>query len=244
MQVRHYTRSGISETKRNVELKDQIMKYTLHLALFALMIFQSCSEDSLCLTGSGSANNYPLELADFDRVSLLGPINLRVTQGSVQEVVVFAEPEMFAPLAYSVQNGTLEIGYEDNVGCFETELGVWVNITVTDLRYVHASGINEIESSGDLNLNKLRIKTSGTSSINISGNIAEQILDGSGVMAVENFDLETQSTAIDITGAGELEVHCTESLDIDVSGSATISYKGHPNISQNASGSLVLVDAN
>ena len=167
------------------------MKYTLHIALLASIFFQSCSEDSLCLTGSGSANDYPLEFADFDRVSLLGPINLRVTQGSAQEVVVVAEPEMFAPLVYSVQNGTLEIGYEDNVGCFETELGVWVNITVQDLRYVHASGVNEIESNGDLNLNKLRIKTSGTSSINLSGIIEEQVLDGSGVMVVGNFDLES-----------------------------------------------------
>ena len=162
----------------------------------------------------------------------------------MQKVTVLAEPELMQPLEYDVDNGELEIGYEGNITCFKTNFGVWINITVPDLKEIEASGENIIESEGDLDLDNLVISTSGIATVNLTGEVTTQTLICSGQMVVHNFNLLTQSTNIVISGQGTMEVFCAVSLDIDMSGSATISYKGNPTISQKVSGSLNLINSN
>ena len=174
----------------------------------------------------------------------MGPVNLRIKQGAVQKVTVLAEPELMQPLEYDVDNGELEIGYDGNVTCFKTNFGVWIIITVPDLNEIAASGENIIESEGDLDLDNLVISTSGIATVTLTGEVATQTLICSGQMVVHHFNLLTQSTNIILSGEGTMEVSCAVSLDIDVDGSATISYKGNPTITQNISGSLNLINAN
>lgn len=216
--------------------------FCLTLSIFAL---QACdNDDDLCLRGSGTVNDYDLELSEFDQVSLEGPVNLRVKQGATQKVVVVAEPEIYGPMSSTVSSKLLEIGYKDNITCFETDFGTWVNVTVPDINEIHVEGISEIESEGDLNLDRLEIRISGTAEVTLSGAADEQVLESSGVVTVRNFDLITTNTSIEISGSGDLEVNCSGNLDIKVSGAATIRYKGTPQITQDVSGSLTLINAN
>jgi hypothetical protein len=203
----------------------------------------SCDDD-LCLQGGGTVDSFPLELAQFDRVKMKGPVNLRITQGSEQTVTVDAESEIFNELTYDVSSNRLDIGFEGNVNCFETSFGVWVNITLPDLEQVEASGSSEIISNGDIDLDRLEVDISGSGELRLTGTVDEMIIDASGSIVVRNFDLVTTSTFIDISGSGDLEVNCTDLLDIKVSGSATIKYRGNPQIVQNISGTMELIDAN
>ena len=218
---------------------------TIVNALFVLIIIMACDADNdLCLKGSGDVNDYTLELDSFDEVKLTGPVNLRITQGMGQEVIVMAEPEMYQHLSYRVINKRLEIGYEDNIKCFDTNFGVWINVTVPDINAVSVEGASEIRSSGDLTLDKLAIDISGTGDIEITGNVDEQIINVAGTINLNNFELSTETTEITIAGAGTLEVAVEELLDITVSGAATIRYKGNPQIKQDISGTLNLENAN
>jgi hypothetical protein len=165
-------------------------------------------------------------------------------QGEPQEVVVVAEPEIYQELTSRINNGVLEIGFENNVRCFETELGVWVNITTPNINRVNVTGVSEIISEGDLDLDQLEINVSGTCDVSFTGNVANQILISSGVLNVNNFNVESSTTNIDISGTANISVFCTNNLDIRVSGAATVSYKGNPTITQNVSGVLDLIDSN
>jgi hypothetical protein len=180
----------------------------------------------------------------FDKVELSGPVNLRITQGATQRVVVEAENGIFNEMTHEVNNETLDIGFKGNVTCFETTFGVWVNVTVPDIESIEASGTGEIISNGDIDLDKLEVNSSGTHTLTLTGQVDEMKINASGTIVVRNYELITTSTFIDISGSGDLEVNCTDLLDITVSGSATIKYKGNPQIVQDVSGSLELLDRN
>lgn len=201
---------------------------------------QGCKEDRTCLHGDGTVNSYDLSLDTFSRVSLSGPINLRITQGDEQSITIIAESELYLPLEHKVKNGELIIGYDD-VSCFDTDHGVWVNITVPELTEINTEGISNIFSEGELNLERLTINTSGSATVELSGQVTSQKLNADGMINVNNFALLTQKTNINITGSGNINISCSEELDIDVEGSAKITYKGDPTITQKADGSLTLL---
>lgn len=220
------------------------MKYLLIITVCSIFILQGCNEDELCLIGSGTVQEYEIGVDDFDQISLIGPINLRITQGPEIEVIVDAEPEMFNALSYEVKNESLEIGFKENVTCFETDLGVWVNITVPNIEAIYQSGVSDIISDDDLSLTDLKLNISGTANVSLSGQVGNQSIISSGVVNVENFDLLSTNTDIDISGTADIELSCSDKLDIKVDGSAKLAYKGAPTISQNVSGELDLINAN
>ena len=220
------------------------MKNLFVILVFALLLSQGCKEDDLCLIGSGTVTEYQLQVDEFENVSLIGPVNLRIKQASNFEVSVDAEAEIFSELSYEVKNGTLEIGFKENVTCFETDYGVWVNVTIPEIITVTSSGVSDIVSDGDLDLANLNMDISGTSNIELSGFVNEQTIISSGLVAVKTFELQTNSTTINVSGSGDFEISSANTLDLDVSGIATVSYKGNPTINQEVSGSLNLINAN
>ena len=220
------------------------MNYVKTMMLAAIIILSGCNEEDLCLKGSGTVNEYPLSLTNFDEISIFGPVNLRLSQGSEIAVSIDAEPEIFSELSYEVKNGVLEVGFKQNVSCFDTDHGVWVNATVPDLQTIYQAGVSEIISDGDLNFDQLDLYVSGTAEVMLSGQADTHKIVSSGVINTNNFDFVTRNTSVDISGAAELELTCSDKLDIKVEGSATIYYKGNPEITNNSSGSLQLIDSN
>lgn len=209
-----------------------------------MFLLQGCKDEELCLIGSGTVKEYEIGVDDFTNISLFGPINLRIRQGEEISVRVDAEPEIFSQLSYEVKNEMLEIGFKENVTCFETDYGVWVNVTTPNIESIYQSGVSEIVSDGDLTLNQLELNISGTADIMLSGQVSNQIINSSGVINAENFDFLSKNTTIDVSGTAYIDLSCSDKLEIEVDGSARIYYLGNPNISQNVSGELDLIDAN
>ncbi len=220
----------------------RISKFLLAVALATA--FFSCEDEDLCLIGSGTAHTYPLELADFTAIGLQGPVNLEITQGTTQAVEVVAEPEMFEALDYSVKSGTLIIGYEGNVSCFETDHGVWINITLPELSSIAQSGISEIVSNGELELDVLVLSLEGESKVEITGTVGAVAYNIAGLTDVNCFELETEAVSINLAGEGDFEVSCSRTLNLNVAGAAVVRYKGTPQITQNVQGTLELIDSN
>lgn len=221
------------------------MKNLFNLIIaISIISFTGCSEDDLCLIGSGKVENYELTTDAFDEISLIGPIDLRIKQGPELSLNVDAEKEIFSELTYAVKNGMLEIGFKENITCFETDHGVRVNVTLPNITAIYQSGVSEIISDGNLNLTQLHLEISGTADMELSGQVENHSIESSGVVNANNFGLQTKNTVIDISGTADIELSCSVELDIEVDGAAKISYKGNPTISQDVSGDLELINAN
>lgn len=216
------------------------MKTSILIALISLFTLFGCSEEKLCLRGSGQVETHELQAGAFEDIYIYGPVNLRFRQSETVKLSVVAEPEMFSNLSYSIHDKSLFIGFEGNVSCFETEYGVWIDVSLPQLKYINAQGSNQIMSVGPIYQDRIKIVTDGAAKVQLAGSVQEQEISGSGSLMARNVDLLSARSSIKIDGSGDLEISCSDQLTIDVEGAATIAYKGTPAINIKKRGNLSL----
>ena len=213
------------------------------LVLFSLFFLTACNEDKPCVVGSGTAQDYPLNLGIFHSVEVSGTSDLFLTQDSSLDLVITAEPEIFAVTTRQVSNEVLEVGIKNNT-CVESQLGIQVKATAPDFQMIDVSGVSDIFSNGDLDVDNLEIKVSGSANANLTGSITHQIIDASGSVNVRHYMVKSDVVDIFISGSGDIEVYAENELNLHVTGAATVRYKGNPVITQDVSGSLELINTN
>ena len=155
---------------------------------------------------------------------------------------ITAQSEIFSELIYSVSNQHLSFDFKSD--CISSDLGILVKITVPDIERISIEGDGEVQSMGDLTLTNLEIDVSGIGRLELAGEVNHVDYVVEGTLEAENFDLLSTFTSIDVQGLAEMEISCSDRLDIAVEGSADIAYKGQPQISQDVQGTLNLVNAN
>ncbi len=131
----------------------------------------------------------------------------------------------------------------------------------TDAMTIKASGSSEVEgrisaasididASGSsdcslsVNCTNLKTKASGSSDFEYEGYARTHNADLSGSSEIEAFDLESSHLKLTARGSFEGEVWVRESMDINLSGSSILRYKGHPQITQKVSGSSRIHNSN
>jgi hypothetical protein len=147
-------------------------------------------------------------------------------------------------IEYEIDGQLLEVGIKESIRCFETDFGITVEITVPDIQKVFVVGVSSVTSIGSLELDVIDIDVTGVAEVSLTGSANTQILDATGTLEVNNFEFVTDETRVNIGGVGDLEITCESTLDIFVSGTATIRYKGNPTITQNVTGSITLINSN
>ena len=202
------------------------------------------NEEGLCIIGSGTADTFTVEVESFNEIALFGPISLRIRQDQQQQVRVQVEPNIFPIMTYEVEAQRLEIGLKEDIRCFETEVGVLVDITTPELEEVFVVGASEIATFGELNLDRLKISVQGAAEIGLQGTIEEQIFSISGEAQVYNWELSSSRTKINVTGNAEMQILCEDLLEVDALGSVVVKYKGNPQITETGTGSITILNYN
>ena len=111
------------------------------------------------------------------------------------------------------------------------------SVTVKDLTGVAVSG------SGSVTMSKiataaLNTNISGSGSITASGTADDQSLKISGSGRYQAEQLTSKTVKVDISGSGVASVRASDVLDIQMSGSGTLTYTGDPKqVTQQVSGS-------
>jgi hypothetical protein len=84
---------------------------------------------------------------------------------------------------------------------------------------------------------RIKAEVSGSGSIYLKGQTKDVYLDLTGAGHAHCFDLLSESTKVDISGAGSAEVYASVKLEADVSGAGNVKYKGNAtDVKQNVSG--------
>jgi hypothetical protein len=74
----------------------------------------------------------------------------------------------------------------------------------------------------------LDLDLDGMSGLELWGSCANLGLESSGKSTVRAFEMAAQKAKLDISGMCEIDCHVTEHLEIEVTGSSTVRYKGSP----------------
>ncbi len=231
------------------------MRKYCFLAILAFLGLTSCRFLGKRIKGNGVIKMQERTVNAFNEVEASGDIKLIVVQGDLKPIKLEGDENI---LSY------IEVIQEGEHVTIKTREGVNLNpsgdfnITVTSPTYksIDVSGSSDIigqtkitssdeltlqaSGAGDIKMEvdapKITAGISGSGSINLKGQAKDLDINLSGAGHAYCYDLLTENTSVDISGAGSAQVYASVKLKADVSGAGNISYKGNASVSQQISG--------
>lgn len=208
------------------------------------------------INGSGNIVTQSRTTEKFNSVDVSGAINVYVKQDSAQQTIkVETDDNLQEYIDIHEDNGVLYISQRDNYS-LDPSKKIKVYVSATYFKRFNISGAsniyseNKLVSSETLDIDmsgaseiKLDVKAprinadiTGASSVMISGETKDFNVEGSGASDIKSFDLMTENTTLDISGACSAEVFASVKLDVEASGASGIKYKGNAAVNQDVSG--------
>ncbi len=204
-------------------------------------------------SGSGNVVREDRHVSSFNAIDVSGSFEVFLSQGTTQSVIVEADDNLMKLIKTRVNGNTLEIDTKEPIRhakCMK------IYLTVTDLKEIQLSGAVDIQTETKLTFNdlsldvsgatdskieldvqKLNVDCSGGSKLHFVGQAKEVSFDISGAVDLFAFDMVAEKMDLGISGAGKAEVNVTREFNADISGAASVRYKGNPEkISQDVSG--------
>lgn len=244
--------------------KSYIMRKYLSLSVISalmLLAISSCAPDK-CKKCKGSTGFSPIPLAKVERVIVEFSGKVRLFQDTSQLAVVRGPEIAIKNMSTRVENGTWIVRYDQCITCEEE---VELTLVVPDLKSLElrsSASINAEEAisfpnfeiiqkgSGAINFaslqaDSLRVTHSGSGDVVLRGNLSGALqanMTGSGVL--RSFELPFQDVTVTNNASGSVFLTALNNLNVTISGSGNVHYKGAPTIIQNITGSGQLINAN
>ncbi len=200
------------------------------LAVFAAVtLFISCEKDDLnfdlnkTVYGTGNVVTKKLTLDSFDEVHLTGVSNVYITICDEQSTVLKAQQNIMDVMTWEVNANRLIIGMEENTSVSNTE-EIRFEIEIPELTRIVHEGVGNFILAGD-NLMKLDI-------------------DYKGVGNISSYDLPVNECSIVSSGVGDCKVKIHDYLDVYISGTGSVYYRGNPEINSVVTGIGKLINDN
>jgi len=112
---------------------------------------------------------------------------------------------------------------------------VTADFSSADAVSIRVDGAGDVRATG-VDATSVEVSVGGTGSVRIAGAAKSGELSVRGAGGVKAADLVLRRASADIAGAGDIEVHATESLDANISGLGDIHVSGSPRITRDISG--------
>jgi hypothetical protein len=223
-------------------MKSTNKEFFTGIMLLAFLIIASCNV--IGERGSGNVIRSERKVPSFNAIDVSGAFDVTLAQGTSQSVIIEADDNLMDLIRTEVRGSTLVI---DTKGPIYHSKSLKVFLTFNDLKSIDISGAVDVQSQGKLNLadlsysgsgstdakldlavQKLSIDCSGGSKMSLSGSAKDVEVEVSGAVDLFAFDMPAETYRISISGAGKAEINVSKSLNVDISGAATVHYKGNP----------------
>lgn len=215
------------------------MKKVFFMPILLVSVVMSCSDDTVF--GSGDLITESRDVDYFTKVKSEGVFEINIIQGSTQSVEVTADNNVMSRIKTKVVNNELRL-YLD--GDSYRDISLKVDIVVTRLNGIKNSGVGNIYAYNIEEEGNFKVINSGTANILLEGNAQSIDIYNEGSGDFDGFDFSTNSGDIENIGSGDIEINCSEDLDVKISGSGNVYYKGNPTINTNISGSGNIISSN
>ena len=241
----------------------------IHLIKVSLFIIAcamiSCQKDSISISGQGSIASKTLSISDFSGIDLAEAGNVVVSQGAIQEVVATGHTNIIDRIRKEVSGDTWKIDFEK--GRYK-DYELTINITVPNLKSISLSGSGHITVNDFIDQSELDIDLSGSGQIDlyrftgpknmdvdisgsgtITGNSEIPLLQNanikiSGSGRYDGFPIMSDDCKIKMSGSGNCNVSVRNTLDVTISGSGTVYYRGNPTVMDHTNSAGHIIDAN
>lgn len=233
----------------------KIIPIILALTLMAVL---ACSDngtspDTNTIIGSGNLTTVERSVAGFNSITTFIPVTITIQYGTEQNLSVTVDDNVVDYITTSVNNGTLVVTSQDDVNLNQIHLSL--DLTMTDLEDITVIGPATIAGDFSLPLDDFYLTITGAATINFSleadqmisslpgsftimlrGQVTKHIINHSGSGYLSAFDLISDTTIVNLSGAGSEEVYVNDLLDVNISGVGNVYYKGAGDILVNITG--------
>jgi hypothetical protein len=176
------------------------------------------------IRGSGVPVSETREVAAFSGVTLGGAAEVIVDVGGERRVVVHADDNLLPIITTEVEGGMLVVSQTEPI---DTAMTPRVEVTTPSLDILRLTGAGNLTLEGH-DLERLDVSLTGAGMLRGSGSVERLDLILSGAGDIELDRLVATDVSAMLSGAGNIVVHATRSLDAEVTGVGTISYTGDP----------------
>jgi hypothetical protein len=222
--------------------KNWLSMMALLLVTFAFSAFNYPAQ----VTGNGNVVKEERKVSDFKAVTVNNGINLLLSQGSAEKVVVEADENVIPYIKTEVSGGVLRIGIKGNinntgrinvyvtaktVNALETGSGASLKtegkIQSGDLKISYSSGSSV---KAEIACTNLEVTASSGSSGVISGSATSVTADGSSGSALVASDLRAEKGDISASSGSAVVVQVTKELKANASSGGNITVTGNPSV--------------
>ncbi|MEM6317113.1 MAG: head GIN domain-containing protein [Bacteroidota bacterium] len=204
---------------------------------------------------------FTLDLPNFSVITLDFSADVFIYEGDQQEIKIIAQPEIFEAITKTVIDDEWLVDLANFNGGYES---VTIEITMPTIKGLYTTSTGDIfvkdkfdgpetlelsvKRSGDItyrgNPQLIDLKMNGTGDVDLSGTtqFLKAQLSSSGDLSA--FDLKAQIVELSSRSSGDAAIRVDKKLDVIMTSSGDVEYKGRPQITSNISGSGDLEDAN
>ncbi len=222
----------------------------------ALSFIASTSFAAPCdhVKGTGNVEKKSLTVQSFHGIAMEGSMDVVLTQGPTQSVVIEAQANIAALVTTEVRNGVWIISTDKS---YSTDKDFVVRITVPVIDVVHLDGSGDVTSEGVFDVGKMDLNIAGSGNITLAFNASstQADIEGSGDMKLSGSsnkvsiqiagsgdvnakELRSNEASADISGSGDVTLYAAESLEASIDGSGDINFLGRPGrVNTNVNGS-------
>lgn len=250
------------------------MRKLTKTAVFALVLVATsligCKKEvsvdgTNCIKGEGSVITKTLSVNTFKGIDLTFASDVKVKQGSTQEVKAIGHANIIDKIETAVSNDIWKIALEN--GCYNN-YKLKLEITVPTINSLDITGSGNIEVEDFTNQSSLKANITGSGNISLAKFEGITNLDvslaGSGDFKANNdissldalkldilgsgkysgFAISSNKCTVKSSGSGNAEVKAINTLNVTITGSGDVYYKGTPTKTENVTGSGRVIDAN
>ncbi len=200
----------------------------------------SCSGGQICINnggerivGSGTVRTEARAMNAFTAVRLVSGGRVVIERGEADAVTVTSDDNLLPKITTEVRNGTLVLDTAAGTSIIANELVY--RVTVRDLNAISTSGSGTIQADR-LASTSLAVTITGSSNVQLSGNVADLKLSISGSGTINAAALVAERSRVVISGSGDASVNARATLDVVISGSGDVTYAGTPKLRTRISG--------
>ncbi|QPC82311.1 DUF2807 domain-containing protein [Phototrophicus methaneseepsis] len=202
--------------------------------LMLLPFFALAACDQAAVHGSGNYVTQTHNIIDFTSLRVETTGEIHITIGESPTLSVAAYENILPLLTFSVEDGVLVLNQAEGTG-YVTDQPIAMTITVPTLESIEVAGTANIaidNLSGDMFTADIR----SPGNLTTHGSVTEQTVTVSGTGHYYGFGLQTVTTAITISGAGEAQITASDTLIATLSGEGGVIYQGEPDVTEYITG--------
>lgn len=217
------------------------IRNSMVIVMVGLFIITGCSSDD-DVRGSGNLTSEIRELSSFSAIDNEGVIDLVILVGEAQSVEIIGDDNVLRYVETRVEDNELKIRLED--GRNYNNIDLEAIISLPSLRRLRNEGVSQVQINNVNSGSSFEVENEGSGNIRISGVATRFELENQGSGDIMAFGLSTQTSKVDLEGSGDVELSCSDLLEVEIEGSGNVYYRGSPEIISEIQGSGTVIDAN